>query len=83
MIASTCEGCNACGPACRYDALKPVDVSRRKVGRSCTLCGDCLSSCGRRSLEDGFPGLSASTARAAYFVLVAALHSVFLGVARI
>lgn len=82
-IESTCEGCNACGPSCRYDALQPIHISRRKVGLSCTLCGDCLSSCGRRSLTYGFPGLSASAARAAYFVLVASLHAVFLGVARI
>lgn len=82
-IESSCEGCNACGPSCRYDALQPVHIARRKVGLSCTLCGDCLSSCGRRSLVYGFPGLSAAAARTAYFVLVASLHAVFLGVARI
>ena len=82
-IAASCEGCNACGPACRYDALRPIDIKRRRPALSCTLCGDCLSSCARRSLEYTFPGISPSTARATYFALVAALHAVFLGVARI
>jgi polyferredoxin len=82
-IASSCEGCNACGPFCRYDALRPIDIERRRVGASCTLCGDCLAVCGRKSLEYRFPALSASAAKTAYFVIVAALHAVFLGVARI
>ncbi|MBI5544260.1 MAG: 4Fe-4S binding protein, partial [Deltaproteobacteria bacterium] len=82
-IRSTCEECNVCATSCRYDALRPVDIARRRPALGCTLCGDCLSSCGRRSLEYSFPGLKARSARAAYLVLVASLHAVFLGVARI
>ncbi len=82
-IASSCDDCNACTYACRYNALHVEDVQRRRAGLSCTLCGDCLSYCRHRSLQYRFLGLSPDTARWLFVVLVSALHATFMGVARI
>jgi len=82
-IRQGCTDCGACTVACRYDALRPEDVARRRPGGSCTLCGDCLKSCRGGFLEYRFPGLSTETSRRVFFAVVAALHAVFLGVARI
>jgi len=65
----------------KLDALFPDPAKRRKVHDSCTLCGDCLQTCGALELRYGPLGDLAS--RRLLAVLVAALHAVFLGVARI
>jgi NAD-dependent dihydropyrimidine dehydrogenase PreA subunit len=82
-IGETCDECQACQTACRYNALTMNDIKRRKPGISCTLCGDCLSTCSRKALTYGFLGLSPETARILFIVLIVSLHAVFLGVARI
>ncbi len=82
-IAPGCSRCNACSRACRYDALRPEHIAKSRPGLSCTLCGDCVAACHSRSIEYRFLGLPARRARAVFIVLVAALHAVFLGVARI
>lgn len=82
-IADSCTDCGACTPACRYDALYPADVLARVPGEACTLCGDCVSNCPTSSLEYRFPGLDPARARTVFFVIVAAWHAVFLGVARL
>lgn len=82
-IADSCTDCGACTPACRYDALYPADVLARVPGEACTLCGDCVSNCSTSSLEYRFPGLDPARARTVFFVIVAAWHAVFLGVARL
>lgn len=82
-LAAGCDGCNVCRLDCRYDALRPEDVARRRPGLSCTLCGDCLRSCAHSSVELRFPGLSPRSAHALFVTLVTALHAVFMGVARI
>ena len=82
-ITAACTDCGACTRACRYDALSPADVTRRRPGLSCTLCGDCLPSCRHGALVHRFPGLSPSASRALFLVLVVTLHAVTLGVARI
>ncbi|MGI5865843.1 MAG: 4Fe-4S binding protein [Myxococcales bacterium] len=82
-IAAGCSRCNACSRACRYDALRPEHIAKSRPGWSCTLCGDCVAACHARAIEYRFLGLPARRARAVFIVLVAALHAVFLGVARI
>lgn len=79
----TCTRCGSCARACRYSALTPLEIEAGRPGLSCTLCGDCVGACPHDSMHYRFPGLSPATARAAYLTLVAALHAVFLGVARI
>jgi polyferredoxin len=78
-----CTECRACTFACRYHALTAADIRHRKPGFNCTLCGDCLSRCRHSQLSFAFAGLSPTAARAAFVVLVVALHAAFLGLARI
>ncbi|MBU2499808.1 4Fe-4S binding protein [bacterium] len=82
-ISSACTDCGACTPACRYDALYPEDVLRRVPGEACTLCGDCLSNCPTGSIALHFPGLTPTAARTTFFVMVAAMHAAWIGVARL
>lgn len=82
-INEGCNECGACARACRYDALHEDDIRRRSPGESCTLCGDCVGKCRGLNIDYRFPGLAPETARKAFMVIVAALHAVFLGVARI
>ena len=82
-IGPACTGCGACSRPCRYDALKPEDIARRRPGSSCTLCGDCVGRCPDGQMRYWFPGLSPTVARAAFIMLVVGLHTAFLGVARI
>ena len=69
--------------ACRYDALNKNDIERRRPGLSCTLCGDCLKSCRDGFIEYRAPKLAPETARRVFLVLVIALHSCGLALARI
>lgn len=78
-----CTRCGSCARACRYSALTSLEIEAGKPGLSCTLCGDCVGACPHDAMHYRFPGLSSATARAAFLTLVAALHAVFLGVARI
>ena len=82
-LSDGCDGCMRCRPSCRFAALEKVDVERRRPGMTCTLCGDCLSSCDGGFLEYRFAGLSPRTSRALFVVLVSALMACILGVARI
>ncbi len=79
----SCTDCGACSLKCRYGALRPEDIERKRPGLTCTLCGDCLSGCPGKSIEYRFLGLSPQAARALFLVLVVSAHAVFLGVARI
>jgi ferredoxin len=82
-IADSCTDCGACTPACRYDALHPADVLNRVPGEACTLCGDCVSNCPTASIEYRLPRVRPALARTVFFVVVAAWHAVYLGVARL
>ena len=82
-IDSACSECGACTASCRYGALRLEHIRRRAPGLNCTLCGDCIASCRESLIGYRFPGLSSRAARAAFIALVAALHAVFLGIARI
>jgi len=79
----TCTRCGSCARACRYSALTLREIEAGQPGLSCTLCGDCVGACPHQSMRYRFPGLSGPAARGVFLTLVAALHAVFLGVARI
>ena len=80
QLRSSCESCGVCRPVCRYGALDRAAWRVNEPHISCTLCGDCLETCG--AIELRFFGLSPASARRLLSVLVVALHAVFLGVAR-
>ncbi len=82
-INDSCSGCHRCIKVCRYDALKPDDISRGRPGLSCTLCGDCTGTCNTSSINYSFPGLSGRMARTLFVVIVVSFHAVSIGVARI
>jgi polyferredoxin len=82
-IREGCTDCGRCIPSCRYNALSPAKISKRKPGYTCTLCGDCLQACPHDALSYGFLKIKPETARKVFLVLVVSLHAVFLGVARI
>jgi polyferredoxin len=82
-LESRCDGCGGCSRACRYDALGPEAIARRRPALSCTLCGDCVRSCHSGAIGFAFLGLSPTRARALFVVLVTSLHAVFLGCARL
>jgi ferredoxin len=82
-LTPSCNGCGACRTACRYHALEPGDIERKRPGLSCTLCGDCLPACPEAAIKYKFLGLPAAAARRLFLVLVISLHAVFLGVARL
>ncbi len=82
-IGDGCDECRACTTSCRYAALGIDAIRHRRPGITCTLCGDCLAACDKRQIHYCFPELTAEQARTAFLVLIAVLHAVFLGVARI
>ena len=79
----SCTECMACTSKCKYDALNPKDIAKRKPALSCTLCGDCLSSCHAGSLQYRFPGLSSQRARQLFLLISISLHAATMALARI
>jgi polyferredoxin len=79
----SCTDCMACTRSCRYDALNPTDIAARKPGMTCTLCGDCVSSCHSNAIVYKFPGLRAAASRQLYLLITITLHTATLGLARI
>jgi ferredoxin-type protein NapH len=80
---NSCTSCMACSTVCKYDALNRTDIVARKPALTCTLCGDCLSSCHAGSINYRFPGLSAGKARSLYLLITISLHAATLALARI
>jgi polyferredoxin len=79
----SCTDCMACTRFCKYDALNRSDITRRKPGHTCTLCGDCVSSCHASSIKYKFLGLSPASARNLYLLITISLHASTLALARI
>jgi ferredoxin-type protein NapH len=79
----SCTSCMACTATCKYDALNKEHIDARKPGATCTLCGDCLSSCHAGSINYRFPGLPASRARMLYLLITITLHAATMALARI
>lgn len=82
-IDAGCTACMQCRRVCRYSALERDNILKRQVGRSCTLCGDCVSACHSGQIGYRLPLLGKEKARAVFVVLITSLHAVFLAVARI
>lgn len=79
----SCTECMACTTKCKYDALNAKDIAARKPGITCTLCGDCVSSCHAGSIHYRFPGLSSARARQLFLLISISLHAVTMALARI
>ena len=80
---ASCTECMACFRSCRYDALRPSHIRKAKPGLTCTLCGDCISTCHENSIRYRFPFLSAGSARLLYLCVTVTLHATTLALARI
>jgi ferredoxin-type protein NapH len=83
IINNRCTMCVHCIPQCMYDALNIQDLKNKKPGITCTLCGDCLSTCSDKAIQYKFLGLSANNARNLYLVISISLHAVFLALGKI
>ena len=82
-FSDNCDGCGACGPSCRFGSLDKTHIERRKVGLSCTLCGDCVGKCKTNQLVYSFGKFNAPAIRLIFLAIVVSLHAVCLGIARI
>ena len=82
-ISSNCCFCSACSKVCQYDALSLADITARKPGITCTLCGDCIASCHLDSIRYKLFRFNPSNSRYIYLFLTISLHSVFLALAKI
>lgn len=83
VIASSCTSCMVCKTSCKYDALNGENILAKKPGITCTLCGDCLSSCHNQSLQYKFFNLSPKRARDLFVLISVTLHATSLALARI
>ena len=79
----SCTDCMACTRYCKYDALNKNHIVARKPGLTCTLCGDCISSCHAGSLKYRFLRLSPHAARNLYLLISISLHASTMALARI
>lgn len=82
-IEESCTSCMRCTTVCRYDALSRTDIANRKPGMTCTLCGDCLTTCKSASITYKFPGLQTESARKLYVTVTVVIYSLVLSMARI
>ncbi len=80
---NSCTNCMVCTSFCKYDALSKSDIANRKPGLTCTLCGDCVSSCHAGSIKYKFLRLSPTTSRNLYLLITIALHASTMALARI
>ncbi len=83
VITDSCTSCMRCTTDCRYDALNREDIEAHRPGITCTLCGDCISSCHAGSIEYRFFRLSPERARKLYLLLTVSLHAICLAMGRI
>jgi len=82
-IDNNCTECNLCTKFCRYDALDLTDIQNKKPGNTCTLCGDCITSCHTGSIKYKFFNLHPDKARQLYLIITVSLHALFLALARL
>lgn len=82
-IDSSCTSCMKCTSYCNYDALNPEDIKNQQPGLSCTLCGDCVTSCHANSIKYKFFNLNPIAARNLYLFITISIHAVFMALARL
>lgn len=82
-ITDSCTNCMRCTHHCKYDALKKEDIMNRKPAASCTLCGDCVTSCHAGSLQYKFLSLSPAASRNLYLGITITLHAMTMVLAKI
>lgn len=82
-IDNNCTSCNLCARHCLYDALKPEDIAAGRPGITCTLCGDCVTSCHTGSIKYKFLKMSPEASRNLYLFITVGIHAVFLALAGI
>ncbi len=82
-IDSKCNRCMRCVAVCRYNALGRKALARGKPFFTCTLCGDCLSSCSKNFISYTLLGLKYNKVRNGYLFLSISLHAIFLALARV
>jgi polyferredoxin len=82
-IDNNCSECMRCTKTCKYLALEKTDIEKRIPGFTCTMCGDCISSCHSGSIKYKLWNLAPERAHRIYIVITIAVYIVFLNVARI
>jgi len=82
-IEDSCTSCMACASYCKYDALNKEDILARKPALTCTLCGDCLTSCHAGSLQYKLFSLKPSISRSIYLGITITLHAMTMVLAKI
>lgn len=82
-IKESCTNCMLCSSSCKYNALKKEDIMQRKPAATCTLCGDCVTSCHAGSLQYKIFNLSPSRSRNIYLGITITLHAMTMVLAKI
>ncbi len=83
VISDSCTNCMRCTSHCKYDALKKVDILNRKPALTCTLCGDCLTSCHAGSIRYKLFSLKPAISRNIYLGITITLHAMTMVMAKI
>jgi polyferredoxin len=81
-IDDQCDLCMRCTTHCPYDALNVEDIKSKKPALTCTLCGDCVTSCHTGSIKYKFFGMKPAAARNLYLFITISLHAIFMALAR-
>jgi len=82
-INDSCTSCMLCSAHCKYNALKKEDILARKPASTCTLCGDCVTSCHAGSLQYKLFNLRPAMSRNVYLGITIALHAMTMVLAKI
>lgn len=82
-IDENCTGCMLCSAHCKYNALKTEDIRDRRPGATCTLCGDCVTSCHAGSLQYKLFNLEPAKSRNIYLGITITLHAMTMVLAKI
>jgi len=82
-ISDSCTSCMLCSMHCKYNALKKEDIRRRKPAATCTLCGDCVTSCHAGSLQYRVFNLKPAISRNIYLGITITLHAMTMVLAKI
>lgn len=82
-IKISCNGCMKCFKACRYGALSFQNIKDRKVGFTCSLCGDCIHSCPTSEIYYSFLKLKGENARILFNIFISIFFASFFAIAMV